>query len=205
MPDGQQASWGNAASQTDFGRSVAFDWGIKLGTPDGWQMVEWLRAGDKVLTLGGGAQAIDAVHEIWAEDAGDHRWVIPKRTLGNSAPLIVALDGWIAFRSVVAEQMYDTSFVTMPAAALDGFRGVTEVRAPTTGTALKVLEFSEPQVVVEQSGTMLVCGEPEDIPRWAAGRRAGVLTALEMREARKFLDLLSALDSEIEPLVREGQ
>lgn len=175
--------------------------GTPIATPTGWRAVECLGAGDHVLTFDGGPQPIVAV-QIALVQAGPNwpraHWplAVPDGALGNRG-LVRLLPGQpVLLESDLAEEMFGDPFALIPAAALDGWRGIAaSPPMPQEGVRLLVLPMDE--VIYAAGQTLLYCpadsssGLPGfDLPPRGVGRAGYV--PLSLASAREFVACLIA-------------
>lgn len=128
--------------------------GTRVATQMGWRPVEAVVPGDRVLTFDAGLQPVRAVRRaVLTEGDGDpdcppHHWplAVPEDALGNRMTLQLAPEQLIVLESDRAEELYGDPFVLVPAAALEGWRGIAPVR-PQAGAELLFLGFETPQIV----------------------------------------------------------
>lgn len=110
--------------------------GTLIETPQGPRLVETLRPGDLVETIDRGAQPIRLVHErsfgaAHLQSVANHRGVsFEPGALGQDAPhqpLVVSPQHRIMLRSQIAERLFGTPEIMVPAVQLIGWPGVSSV------------------------------------------------------------------------------
>lgn len=130
--------------------------GTKVASQAGWRPVEAIEPGDQVLTFDAGLQRVSAVRRApmlafdgpQEPDCPPHHWPleVPAKALGNRQALLIAPDQLVVLESDSAEDRYGDPFVLVPAAALEGWRGIAPVRPPRRAE-LVILGFEAPQIV----------------------------------------------------------
>ncbi|QFU07318.1 hypothetical protein PARPLA_01159 [Rhodobacteraceae bacterium THAF1] len=150
------------------GRACGLAAGTKVATSIGWRPVEALIAGDKVLTFDAGLQKITRIDRalLWAEDTPcpRHLWPmeVPAHALGNHAPMRLLPEQCVILESDTAEEIFGSPFSMVPAAALEGFRGIARTE-PRGMVEVVSICFAEDQVVFANVGALFHC------PRVIAG------------------------------------
>ena len=118
--------------QRDFG-SIADGLiaGTLVATELGWQPVEDLRTGDRVVTFDNGMRRLKSVR-ISAlftngHDAPKQVWplLIPARALGNRDEIRILPDQAVLIESDEGEALFGDPFTMVNAGVLDGFKGIT--------------------------------------------------------------------------------
>ncbi len=137
--------------------------GTKVATKIGWCRVEDVFPGDKVLTFDGGFQVCTRIERnlLWHGNARDcplSAWPlhVPAGALGNQSAMLLLPDQPIMVESDTAEEILGDPFTLMPAAALDGFRGI-ERSAPADRVWTVSLCFDTDQVVFANIGALFFC------------------------------------------------
>jgi hypothetical protein len=138
--------------------------GIVAGTPiatvAGWRPVETLRAGDRVLTTGDGAQPLAAVRRsrLGALPAPPALWPLcaPAGVIGTAGPVLLLPDQRLLIRAGGLAAGFDEPEVLVPAAAFEGWRGIVR-HCASPGLAVLTLEFAAPQVVRAGATLRLAC------------------------------------------------
>ena len=111
--------------------------GTKVATQIGWRPVEAVTAGDQVLTFDGGLQFVTGVTRqiIWTggsqSDADTWPLHVPAGALGNREDMTLMPQQAVLVESDTAEAVFGDPFAMIPAAALDGFRGITRTAPPS--------------------------------------------------------------------------
>ena len=108
--------------------------GIFASTPlagaDGWLLADKVKVGDLLLTFDAGLLPVRHVHRHRiAQDAPVQDWpiLIPAGTLGHHDALRLPPEQTVLVEADLAEELYGEAFVTVPALALEGWRGCTRV------------------------------------------------------------------------------
>lgn len=134
--------------------------GTLVATELGWQPVEDLRAGDRVVTFDNGMRPLKAVKIATlytaAEAAPRQVWPlqIPRGALGNRTEMQVLPGQTLLIESDVAEDLFGDAFLMVKAGVLDGYKGI-ECSPPSTEVTVVSLEFDGDEVVYA-NGTLLV-------------------------------------------------
>ncbi|WP_424941563.1 Hint domain-containing protein [Aliiroseovarius sp. S253] len=119
--------------EADVSAIICFAKGTRIATPDGHQLIETLREGDKVLTAKGEAHTIRWIgrREVSAFELLHAPKLCPVRiragALGNQLPvrdLLVSRQHRILIKSKVAERMFGTKEVLIPAIKLTECSGI---------------------------------------------------------------------------------
>lgn len=163
----------NTWNDTENACSVALDTattgliaGTKVATPTGWRLVEAIAAGDKVLTFDGGMQTVVSVVRILiaAPDSGvqDVTMMVPTGALGNCEPMFMMSHQAVFVESDTAEVVFGDPFAMIPAAALEGFRGIEAVVAAPQ-TEVVTLQFARDEVVFANIGALFFCPRANDL------------------------------------------
>lgn len=153
----------NAAtmSRNDFG-SIAEGLiaGTLVATELGWQPVEDLCTGDRVVTFDNGMRPLKGVRisTLWTAQKSAPRAVwpieVPKKALGNREVMHLLPDQSVLIESDEAEALYGDPFLMVSAGVLEGFKGITRV-PPARELTIVTLEFERDEVLYA-NGTMLV-------------------------------------------------
>lgn len=150
--------------RTDVAEPVGMAEGIFASTPvavqDGWTLVSDLRPGDMVLTFDDGLQPIRSIRSHPASLRGsDWAIMLPRWSMGNAQDVALLPEQTVMIESDIAEDLYGEPFVTVPAAALDGWCGAHRAPAPAEGTVQ--LLFDTAQLVYAAGDVLLGCpGQP---------------------------------------------
>ncbi len=135
--------------------------GTLVETAAGWRCVELLRVGDRVHTYDGGLRQVRRIERAYygAEDGGydlDGILHVPGGALDNCDDMFVMPEQMLMIESQVADELLGTPAVLMPAAALEGFSGITRRRPQGLVEAI-TLGFDDEEVVFANSGMLAHC------------------------------------------------
>lgn len=134
----------------------------KIATPDGWVPAATLTAGMTVLTFDAGEQPVASVRLHAMGQAQMALWplLVPAWALDNREPLLLLPEQKLLVEADCAEALFGDPFALIPAAALEGWRGITRVR-PEPNSMVVTLGFDMPQVIYASRGTLMACpGSP---------------------------------------------
>jgi len=155
-------AWSGGLAAVPFGTSAGMVAGTRVATPAGWRPVEAIVAGDRVLTCDAGMQPVIQVTRcpLWqgTEPCPRHLWplAVPAGALGNAQPLMLLPGQAVVVESDVALALYGESHVLVPAAALDGFRGIERAQ-PQAPVEVVTLHFARAQVIYTAAGVLTHC------------------------------------------------
>ena len=136
--------------------------GTRVATSMGWRQVDAIAAGDMVLTFDNGMQRVSEVRRstLWidAVQVPTHMWQvhIPAGALGNYNAMTVLPEQGILIESDAAMDQYGDPFAVIPAAALDGVRGITR-QAPRQAIEIITLFFDADQVIYAEGNLLTHC------------------------------------------------
>lgn len=142
--------------------------GTKVATAMGWRVVEAVTVGDQVLTFDGGMQQVRAVRRdvVWtggaASDPATWPLHVPAGALGNRGDMALMPAQAVLVESDTAEAMFGDPFAMIPAAALDGYRGIVRV-APAARIEVVTLVFAQDEVVFGNIGALFLCAAQVDL------------------------------------------
>jgi hypothetical protein len=171
----------------DLGRAAwGMTTGMRVATGYGWRPVEAVAEGDLVLTFDHGMKPVTNVARqvMWSgmtANPADWPLMVPAGALGNHDPMILLPGQALMIESDVAEDLFGEPFVTVPAAALDGVRGIHRQRL-LRQIDVVLLSFAEEQVVFTNCGALFLCPERQDLTDPAP--MTGVYDAVPMDVAR---------------------
>ena len=138
--------------------------GTSVATPAGWRPVETLEEGDAVLTLGGRVRRLTQVRPSRIEPAF---WpatlaplLAPPGALGNRVPLVLLSGQRVMLATGPAGDHAGGPFALVPAAALDGYRGIVRVPPPAEAVAV-TCAFAQAEVILAAGMACLACGGTE--------------------------------------------
>lgn len=136
--------------------------GTRVASNLGWRAIEALAVGDKVLTFDNGMQEIVDIRRafMWldAPDSAEAMWpvIVPVGALGNREPLTLLADQGVLVESDAASDAFGDPFAVVPAAALDGVRGIHRAQ-PMHRVELIAIYFAQEEVIYAEGGAMLHC------------------------------------------------
>jgi len=136
--------------------------GTLVATEMGWQPVEDLRNGDRVVTFDNGMSAVRAVRisTLWTTETSAPRSVwpllVPTKALGNRTEMRLLPEQSVLIESDEAEALYGDPFMMVSASVLDGYKGITRV-PPMREMVIVMLEFDRDEVVYANGTTLVHC------------------------------------------------
>lgn len=154
---------GATPNQNDFG-SIAEGLiaGTLVATELGWQPVEDLGTGDRIMTFDNGMRPLKTVRvsTLWTAQSRAPRSVwpieVPKKALGNREAMHLLPDQSVLIESDAAEELYGDPFMMISAGILDGFNGICRV-PPAREMTIVTLEFARDEVVYANGTTLVHC------------------------------------------------
>lgn len=142
--------------------------GTKIATAMGFQRIETIEPGARVVTFDNGLQEVRAVRReaLWYA-AGDcprsmQPLFVPAGAIGNAQDMMLLPHQAVLIESDAAEAALDDPFVLMQAKDLEGICGIERV-APQTPAYVVTLEFDNDEVVFAASGAMCICPSRSDL------------------------------------------
>lgn len=176
--------------------------GTRIATDHGWRAVETLRSGDAVLTLEAGYQPLETLWTVRLPDDALPQpfWpvAVPQGALDCREAMLLLPDQRVLIECDQAESLFGDALALVPAAALEGWRGIARV-PHAAGSEAVTLAFAAPQVIYASRAVLLACpgqdgasGDPADL----FGTRPPRLgdTALTFDQARHLVACLMAED-----------
>lgn len=155
-----------AVGQNDFGTlGTGLIGGTLVATDLGWQPVQDLRAGDRVVTFDNGMQVLRAVRvsSLWTAQAEAPRKVwpmqVPARALGNRTEMRLMPEQAVLIESDQAEDLYGDPFMLVSAGTLEGYNGITRV-PPQREVTVVTLQFQGDEVVYVNGTLLAHCPAP---------------------------------------------
>lgn len=141
--------------------------GTRVATGQGWRPAEAIAEGDEVLTFDGGLQVVRSVRRavLWAGGCGDVAvWplLVPAGALGNREEMRLLPGQAVMIESDAAEEILGDPFALMPAAALEGVRGICRTR-PAERIEVVTLIFDRDEIVFGNSGALFFCPLAADL------------------------------------------
>ncbi|MCB5198648.1 Hint domain-containing protein [Loktanella sp. TSTF-M6] len=179
----------------DFGVGLVV--GTMVATHLGWRPVEAVVAGDQCLTFDGGLQVVTAVSRRTVKTKGAAAdpltWplVVPVGALGNREELMLLPEQAVLIESDTAEQVFGDPFALIPAAALDGLRGVYR-KPPAAEIEVVTLHFSQDEIVYANVGALFYCPVQTDL---LAEPTVPAYEALSMDDAELLVHFLKQEDA----------
>ena len=190
-------AWNGGRSVTD-AKAAGLSAGTRVATTFGWRPVEAVAVGDKVLTFDDGMQEVIRVERgyLWTNAAPTPRnlWPleIPTGALGNQRPMLLMPEQSVMIESDAAEAAFGDPFTLIPAAALEGYKGIERV-PPMEAIEVVTLHFAKDQVVFANVGALFFCpaaAEGDITPLWAVDAQESFYHTLSMDEAAVLLDFM---------------
>lgn len=162
--------------------------GTLVETAVGWRPVELLRVGDHVQTYDGGLRQLRHIERgYYGATAGAYPLEqilhVPSGALDNCDDLMLMPQQMLLIESKLVAELLGELSVLIPAAALDGFRGISQ--APPRGLIEAVsLGFDDEEVIYANSGLLAYCGHS------GGDAGPGFFTALDHGRAKALVSLL---------------
>lgn len=152
--------------------------GTKVANRAGWVPVETIEVGEKVLTFDGGLQTVIAVtrNNLMSDPESVSSWPmdVPAGALGNREAMTILPHQPVMIESDTAEELTGDPFALIPAAALDGLRGISQTR-PSEWVEVIQLHFAKDEVVYANIGALFLCRALDDFNADAASCGYGVM------------------------------
>tara|TARA_R110002124_G_scaffold15982_8_gene68609 strand:- start:8159 stop:8812 length:654 start_codon:yes stop_codon:yes gene_type:complete len=175
--------------------------GTKVATARGFQRIEAIEVGDRVVTFDHGLQEVRAVRReaMWIAEGECPRTLyplfVPAGAIDNAQDMILLPHQAVLIESDVAEAELGDPFVLMQARDLNGICGITRV-APTEPAMVITLEFDNDEVVFANSGAMCICPSRTDL----AGMLSRQPSDHEYRTIKSYSDpaLVAAIRDELD-------
>jgi hypothetical protein len=168
--------------------------GTRVETARGWKPVEQVMTGERVQTWDGGLQPVTKVERTLygadlAEAYPDGLLMVPGGALNTCDAVYLLPEQHILLESVVAEEVLGRPAVLVPAAALEGHRGIMRVM-PVDLVEVVTLSFDEEEIVYANTGALLHC-----VPRKAGktpqgGETSAFFEVLTFDQARALVALM---------------
>ncbi len=130
-----------------------------VATEQGWVAAAALRPGDRVVTFDSGLQTLRAVRTEPLDRSlppAARPLRVPAGALGNRGALTLLPGQSVLIESDAAEALYGDPFALVPAAALDGWKGIARV-APEDGMACVTLDFDGDEIVYAEGMALIHC------------------------------------------------
>lgn len=151
-----------APSAPGFGQAEGIVAGTRIATAMGWRAVESLAPGDMVMTFDHGMRPVISVERLalWSGHGRCPRSLmplaVPVGALGNSAPMLLLPEQTVLVESDLAEQVFGDPFALIPAAALEGYRGIDRI-TPHQTVEIVLIRFAEAEVIYANGTGMIHC------------------------------------------------
>lgn len=129
-----------------------------VATPQGWVPAGALVAGAEVITFDGGPMRVATVstHRLDSRaPRGGWPLQVPANVLGNTEAAVLLPEQGVMVDSDLAEDLFGEPFVTVPASALEGWRGI--VRVPPLAQYVVNLAFDTPALIYAGGDMIVVC------------------------------------------------
>ncbi|WP_375689432.1 Hint domain-containing protein [Pseudooceanicola sp. LIPI14-2-Ac024] len=142
--------------------------GTRVATALGWQRVEHVSVGDRVLTFDNGLQPVRSLRSVrlWEGQGRCPRSArplfVPEGAIGNADAMVVLPRQGLMVESDAAEAMTGDPFALVRAEALDGICGIRRVDAAGS-LDVHLLQFDEDEIVFTAHGALCVCAAAGDM------------------------------------------
>lgn len=136
--------------------------GTQVAVGETWHAVETLKVGDMVTTFDHGPQPLKNIRRmpLWTGAGtcplGAMPLAVPEGAMGNAQTLLLLPDQGVLVESDLADAIFDDPFALIPAAALEGFRGIERV-TPHQRLDVYRLEFEGEELVYANGTGMIHC------------------------------------------------
>lgn len=166
--------------------------GTSVETASGWRPVESLMTGAMVQTYAG-LRRVARVDRSFVEPGNravnpEPMLLVPGGVLNNCSAFYLLPDQLVLLETIYAEEIFGDAATLVPGAALEGFRGIAEVR-PRGLVEVISLQFDEEDVVYGNTGVLFHC--PSVGAKLGAGLRSDYFLTLTKGQA---VELLAALE-----------
>lgn len=142
--------------------------GTKIATAMGFQRIETIEPGARVVTFDSGLQEVRAVRRepIWFAEGECPKVMqplfVPAGAIGNAQDMVLLPHQAVLIESDAAEAELGDPFVLMQAKDLDGVCGIHRA-TPAAPAHVVTLEFDNDEVVFAASGAMCICPSRTDL------------------------------------------
>jgi hypothetical protein len=130
----------------------------RIATPEGWARAAELSPGDPVISFDSPPRRVVSVtrHRLDGT-APQAAWplLVPPDVLGNAEAEVILPEQGVMIDSDLAERLFGEPFVTVPASALEGWRGIA--RTPPPSQVVVRLAFELPTLVYAARDMILAC------------------------------------------------
>lgn len=133
-----------------------------IATDHGWVAAAELRPGDRVVTFDNGLQRLCAVGAGLLRSPGSglphgaRPLLVPAGALGNRRPLTLLPGQSVLVGSAAAEALFGDPFALVPAAALEGWRGIARIDAAAP-VEVRFLDFDRDEIVYAEGMALIHC------------------------------------------------
>lgn len=133
-----------------------------IATPLGWRDADSLRLGDEVLGFDSGRAVVVRRDLLGPCRAGPAHWpmLVPEGVLDNRAELRLIPEQKLLLECDAAESRWGEPFVLIPAAALEGYRGITRIR-PDPSEGVVRLGFARDEILYASRGVLILCPQTD--------------------------------------------
>lgn len=160
--------------------TAGFGRGTPVATLAGWRAAAELRAGDTVLTVAAGPRRIWSIRPVPPRAP----LLVPPQALDNREALLLMPGQLVLIETDLADELYGDRLALLPAAALQGWRGIRALNGAPSAVALCL---EEPQLIYAGGAVLLACPGRD-------GGLAGDLPAFPLSQARHLVACLMAAD-----------
>ncbi|WP_223637417.1 Hint domain-containing protein [Rhodobacter sp. TJ_12] len=188
-------------TRSHFGQSEGIVAGTRIATTMGWRPVEAIAACDLVMTFDHGLRPVRAVHrtQLFAGRAQCPRRMmplaVPEAALGNAAPMLLLPEQNVLVESDLAEAVLGDPFALIPAAALEGYRGIDRI-TPHQRIEIVTLQFDEDEVIYANGTGMIHCASVYGTSIGAMMDEPTGYAVLPMDMAQEIVAQMIALDAQ---------
>jgi len=201
-----EAGWIPAAEPARGSPARGIVAGTRVATVGGWRTVEDLMPGDPVMTVDNGPQQLLDVRRraLWSGPepcpAALCPLAVPPAALGNRTALLLLPEQLVLVESDLAETSYGAPYVLIPAAALDGWRGIATI-VPHRRVETVSLHCAGDEIVYANGVGLIHCPPPEaagaePAPATRPGRTPSGYTVLPLDMARILVACMIAEDAQ---------
>ncbi|WP_339108152.1 Hint domain-containing protein [Thioclava sp. GXIMD4216] len=184
------------------GRTEGICAGTLILTELGWRTVESLQAGDAVMTFDHGYRPVRKIARglslAGGADCPDHGHVmhVPVAALGNHNPMVLQPDQHVMIESDLAEEAFGDPFVLVPAAALEGYRGISAAQSAQR-LSVYTVQFADDEVIYVNGAGLVHCGGLSKIGlEQMIGDSLPSYISLPVLAARAVVDALKEADEQ---------
>ena len=141
--------------------------GTKIATAMGFQRIETIEAGARIVTYDNGLQEVRAVRRdsVWASadcPRAMQPLFVPAGAIGNAQDMMLLPHQTVLIESEAAKAELGDACVLMQAKDLEGVCGIVRV-APEAPAEVVTLEFDNDEVIFAASGAMCICPSRTDL------------------------------------------